>query len=74
MSFMDKLKSLFSGGSGADAHDHSHAGHGHAHAEDAATPAALGTPAPVDPLGTPMPGAGVSAAGTEAPPADDEQL
>ena len=83
MSFMDKLKSLFSGGSGADAHDHSHDGHdhshdghGHSHAEEAAAaPAALGTPAPVDPLGTPMPGAGAGApaGGIDAPPTDDEQ-
>jgi hypothetical protein len=48
MSLMDKIKSFFSGGSGADAHDHAghdHSGHDHTH-EPAAPP--------VDPVGTPM--------------------
>lgn len=31
MSLMDKIKSLFSGGSSAGAHDHDHAGHDHSH-------------------------------------------
>ena len=45
MSLMDKIKSLFSGGSSAGAHDHDHAGHDHAH-----------EPAPLaDPSGTSMP-------------------
>lgn len=64
MSLMDKLKSLFSGGSGADAHDDSHAGHDHPHGEH---PAAAEPPvAPLDPLGTP-PAAGLS----DPPPPDD---
>jgi len=50
MSLMDKLKSLFSGGSGTDAHDHSHAGHDHSHEEHAAAETPV---APLDPLGTP---------------------
>jgi hypothetical protein len=77
MSLMDKLKSLFAGGSGADAsseprssdHDRSTTGY----SEEAAAPP-LGTPSPVDPLGTPMPGAGAGAPGTVAPPTDDDQL
>lgn len=56
MSFMDKLKSLFSGGSSADEHDHSHEGHSHDAMADVPPPPA----APMDPLGTtdpdPMPG------------------
>jgi hypothetical protein len=37
MSLMDKLKSMFSGGSSdaADTHDHDHAGHDHSHEPDA---------------------------------------
>jgi len=78
MSFMDKLKAMFSGGSDSHDHshdDHSHAGHGHDHdhshdagAEVPATPAA-----PLDPLGTSMPEAGPVP--TSIPPAagsDDE--
>ncbi len=47
MSLMDKIKSMFSGGS--DDHDHGQAGSQHAH-EDLA----VGDipPAPVDPIGT----------------------
>ncbi len=41
MSLMDKIKSLFSGGSSADAHDHDDAGHDHAH-----EPAPLADPTP----------------------------
>ena len=56
MSLMDKLKSMFSGGSSdaADAHaDHDHAGHdhdGHDHAghDHSHEPAALGEPAPAE--------------------------
>lgn len=42
MSLMDKIKSMFSGGSSADAHDHS--GHDHSHEPAAAMP-------PADPAG-----------------------
>ncbi len=50
MSLMDKIKSLFSGGSSAGAHDHDHAGHDHAGHEHAHEPAPL-----ADPSGTSMP-------------------
>lgn len=49
MSLMDKIKSMFSGGSSADAHDHAghdHAGHDHSHEPDAMPSA--------DPAGMPM--------------------
>jgi len=49
MSLLDKLKSLFSGGSSAGAHDHDHAGHDHAH--EAAPPADssyISTPEPAE--------------------------
>ncbi len=49
MSLMDKIKSLFSGGSAAGADDHAghdHAGHDHSH-EPAAMPSS-------DPAGMPM--------------------
>ena len=54
MSFMDKIKSWFSGGSsaGADAHaghDHDHAGHDHDHSHEPAAPAMP----PADPAGMP---------------------
>ena len=50
MSLMDKIKSLFSGGSTAGAHDHTghdHAGDDHSHEPDAVMP-------PADPAGMPM--------------------
>lgn len=50
MSLMEKIKSMFSGGSDAPDHDHSHAGHDHAHGNDEPAVAA-----PVDPMGAPMP-------------------
>ena len=70
MSFMDKLKTMFSGGSSASEHDHDHSheghdhshdghdhAHDHAHAIDEMPPAPA---APMDPLGTtepdPIPG------------------
>ena len=63
MSFMDKLKAMFSGGS--DSHDHSHDDHsheGHDHDHDHSADAAADVPAtpaaPLDPLGTSMPEAG----------------
>jgi len=60
MSFMDKIKEMFSGGSSADSHaghDHSHEGHDHAAEEAHATSAAYDPPAvPVDPMGAPMVG------------------
>ena len=61
MSLMDKIKSMFSGGS--DASDDSHAGHSHARDQE---DLAVGDvpPPPVDPLGSPMPG---------APPADRDE-
>ena len=48
MSLMDKIKSLFSGGSATDSHagtdhdhgDHDHSGHDHAHEPAASTPPA----------------------------------
>jgi len=58
---MDKIKSMFSGGS--DDHDHAQAGPDHAR-EDLAVGDV--PPAPVDPIGTP--------AATPPPPDRDEQL
>ena len=47
MSVIDKIKSLFSGGSSPDAHaGHDHSGHDHDHAHEPAMPA--------DPAGMPM--------------------
>ncbi len=76
MTFMDKLKAMFTGGSTShehshDGHDHSHDGHDHAdhdHATalDDVPPAPA---APLDPLGTSMPEAGPVP--TSIPP-DDE--
>ena len=81
MSFMDKLKAMFTGGS--DEHGHSHDGHphdvhGHDHQEhdhshDAAAELPATPAAPLDPLGTTMPEAGPVP--TSIPPAassDDE--
>ncbi len=50
MSLMDKIKSIFSGGSSADAHDHAghdHSGHDHDHADadHSHEPAAVTPPA-----------------------------
>ena len=67
MSFMDKIKEMFSGGSDDDSHaghDHSHEGHDHSHDDhDHAADAAKATSAPydppaipVDPMGAPMVG------------------
>ena len=74
MSFMDKVKSWFSGGS-EEAATHEPVGlpadaplDPPATAAEAAEPADL-PPAPVDPLGTPMPGTGTA---TLPPPAGDE--
>jgi len=65
MSFMDKLKSWFSGGSESTAaHEPADMP---ATAPEAAEPADL-PPAPVDPLGTPMPGTGTAT----LPPTSDE--
>lgn len=50
MSFMDKVKSFFSGGSaaGTDEHaGHDHSGHDHDHSHEAPMP-------PADPMGAPM--------------------
>jgi hypothetical protein len=60
MSFLDKLKAMFSGGPSAE-HDHSHEGHGHeGHSHDAMDDVPPPPAAPMDPLGTtdpePMPG------------------
>jgi len=61
MSLMDKIKSMFSGGS--DDHDHDHAGSHHPHEDLAGGDV---PPAPVDPIGTPA---------ATPPPADrDQQL
>jgi ABC-type Zn2+ transport system substrate-binding protein/surface adhesin len=80
MSFMDKLKAMFSGGSDSHDHshdDHSHEGHDHDHDHDHSADAAADLPAtpaaPLDPLGTSMPEA--SPVPTSIPPAsgsDDE--
>ena len=78
MSFMDKLKAMFTGGS--DSHDqshddHSHEGHGHDHdhSEDAATELPETPAAPLDPLGTSMPEAGpIPTSIPPAPGSDDE--
>jgi hypothetical protein len=51
MSLMDKIKSMFSGGSSdsADAHaDHDHAGHDHAGHDHSHEPAATPEPTPVE--------------------------
>jgi len=60
MSFMDKLKAMFSGGSSTSEHDHSHDGHDHSHAghdhSHDAVDDVMPTPAgPLDPLGTTTP-------------------
>ena len=61
MSLMEKIKSMFSGGS--DSQDHSHAGHDRSHAHEDLVVEDV-PPAPVDPISTPA-----------TPPADrDEQL
>ena len=74
MSFMDKLKAMFSGGS--DSHDHSHDDHsheGHDPDHDHSHDAAAEVPAPLDPLGTSMPEAGpVPTSAPPAPGSDDE--
>lgn len=56
MSFLDKLKAMFSGGSSTtehDHHDHSHEGHDHSH--DAMDDVPAAPAAPMDPLGTTEP-------------------
>ncbi len=79
MSFMDKLKAMFTGGSDSpdhshDGHDHSHGDHDHSHddeqvaAVDDVPPA---TAAPLDPLGTSMPEAGPTP--PSVPPAEDDK-
>jgi hypothetical protein len=56
MSFMDKLKAMFSGGSSTTEHDHhSHEGHDHSH--DAMDDVPAAPAAPMDPLGTTEPDA-----------------
>jgi hypothetical protein len=59
MSFLDKIKSMFSGGSSADTdahagHDHSHAGDDHSHDPVPATPDPVLAPTP-DPVPAPNP-------------------
>ncbi|MBA2333198.1 MAG: hypothetical protein H0V94_10465 [Actinobacteria bacterium] len=69
MTFMDKLKAMFTGGSSSHEHSHDghdHADHDHATALDDVPPAPA---APLDPLGTSMPEAGPVP--TSIPP-DDE--
>ena len=64
MSIMDKIKSMFSGGSSTDSHDHAghdHSGHdhaGHDHSHEPATP--------------PMPQADLTGTPTSEPAAGDE--
>ncbi len=79
MSFMDKVKAMFTGGS--DSHDdhshddHSHEGHDHDHdhSHDAAAEVPATPAAPLDPLGTSMPEAGpVPTSAPPAPGSDDE--
>ncbi|HXH87878.1 MAG TPA: hypothetical protein VNI55_04660 [Gaiellaceae bacterium] len=74
MSFMDKLKAMFSGGSAAehghshDGHDHSHDGHDHSnadHAHDAMDDVPPMPAAPMDPLGTAAPEATMPPAGDD---------
>ena len=65
MSFMDKLKAMFSGGSKSD--DHSHDG-GRDHDHSAVDDVPPATAAPLDPLGTSMPEAGPVP--TSIPPAE----
>jgi len=74
MSFMDKIKAMFSGGSAAehdhshDGHDHSHDGHDHAHADhshDAMDDVPPMPAAPLDPLGTAAPEATMPPAGDD---------
>ncbi len=73
MSFMDKLKAMFTG---SDSHEHSHDGHshdGHDHSHDHGTAVDDVPPAPaapLDPLGTSMPEAGPVP--TSIPPAGSE--
>jgi len=65
MSFMDKIKSWFSGGSsaGADAHaGHDHAGHDH-HSHEPAAPARP----PADPAGMPTSDAPAAGDGEDRP-------
>jgi hypothetical protein len=66
MSLIDKVKSLFSGGSAADAHDH--AGHDHSdhdHSHDSSIPPVP----PADPTGMPMPDPDPGAGADEDRPA-----
>lgn len=71
MSFMDKIKSWFSGGSsaGADAHaghdhaGHDHAGHDHDHSHEPAAPAMP----PADPAGMPTSDAPAAGDGEDRP-------
>ena len=75
MSLVDKLKAMFSGGSGSDdGHDHSHTEHeGHAHGDGIVGDVRVPPAAPLDSLGTSMPEA--SSVPTSIPPAvgsDDE--
>jgi hypothetical protein len=63
MSFLDKLKAMFSGGSSTtehDHHDHSHEGHDHSHGDhdhshDPIDDVPAAPAAPMDPLGTTEP-------------------
>jgi hypothetical protein len=62
MSVIDRIKSLFSGGSSADAHasghdhsDHDHSGHDHSDHDHAHEPAATATPEPGDDAGEDRP-------------------
>ena len=58
MSVLDKIKSLFSGGSSTDARErasgHDHSDHDHSH-EPAAEPAGMATPEPDDAAGEDRP-------------------
>ena len=64
MSFMDKIKSWFSGGSSADEHaGHDHSGHDHAAHDHIHEPEPVAPPMPpADPMGMP----------TGQPPAEGE--
>ena len=73
MSFLDRLKSFFSGGPSPD----DHAGHAHdePHAAESNLEAATGLPpTPVDPLGSPAPEAAPEPVAPPPPPSDPDRL
>ena len=75
MSLIDKVKSLFSGGSATDAHDHAghdHSDHDHSHDHsdhDHSHDSAIPPVPPADPTGMPMPDPDPGAGADEDRPA-----